>query len=236
MRSYLNSFYAIIFVTGTVLLLASCHKKNDSPEPPPVIIPTTNPIPYSVLVYLITPNDKTFNADYYRAAKACMQNLQTWYKTQLGKTFILNPVVVDTLTALHNTAWFEGNNGDSISGTGTIYSYYNTKFELKQQLGSKFDTTKFVYFAWVVSDFPDETIPRGVAAEGSPNLDGLLSKFPDAWKGADGHALAHAFGLPEPSVVNDQAIMSTGWPKFPNCIFTQDEKDSLSVSPFVQSQ
>jgi len=235
MRNLLISAYTIVFAAGMFFLFNSCSKKHDNQEPL-VIIPTTNPLPYSVLVYLITPTDKTFNPDYYRAAKACIQNLQTWYKAQLGKTFVLNPVVVDTLTGLHNSTWFEGNNGDSISGTGSIHSYYNTKYELQQLLGSRFDTAHFIFFAFVASDFPDETIPRGLAVEGSPNLDGLLSKFPDAYKGADGHALAHAFGLPEPSVVNDQAIMSTGWPKYPNCIFTQDEKDSLSASPFLQSQ
>ena len=93
------------------ILFDSCEKKNDqksSVNKPtaPVINPTVNPIPYSVLVYLVTPTDKTIDYNYYNAAKATMQKLQGWYKTQMGnnKTFVLNPVVVDTLTALHESS------------------------------------------------------------------------------------------------------------------------------------
>jgi len=52
----------------------------------------------------------------------------------------------------------------------------------------------------------------------------------------DAHALAHAFGLPEPAVQTSNGIMSAaGIPKWPNCVFTPAEKDSLNVSPFVQA-
>ena len=50
--------------------LLSCKKEN---EPEPLVIPpTVNPIPYSVLVYLMTPADKAFNPDYYRSAKSTL--------------------------------------------------------------------------------------------------------------------------------------------------------------------
>jgi hypothetical protein len=225
---------ALLCLTFIFLLFSGC-KKHDKEEPL-VITPTVNPIPLSVLVYLITPSDKTFNPDYYRAAKTAILSLQGYYKTQLGtKTFVLNPVVVDTFTAQHNSTWFNSNNGDSISHSGP-YGYFNTKFELQQYLGSKFDTTMYTYFAYVQADFGDETIPRGLAAEGMSNLVGLASKYPDGSTGADGHALGHAFGLPEPATQTANGIMSLGYPSYPNCVFTQAEKDTLNLSPFLQTQ
>jgi len=218
---------------GWFFLFSGCSKKNDSA--PLVINPTVNPIPYSVLVYLVTPTDKSFNSQYYIAARSSMLNLQNWYKTQLGnKTFVLNPVIVDTLTGLHNSSWFSSNNGDSVSGSGSLYAYYNTKYEMKHLLGDKFDTALYTYFVYVAADFPDETIPRGLAAVGLANLTGLSGQFPGSWIGADGHALSHAFGLHEPTTETSNGMMSLGWPNYPNCIFTQAEKDSLSASPFLK--
>src|SRR5215831_18146286 len=125
MRKALIGTYASLLLLGTVILFNSCSKKHDA-EPPLVITPTVHPIPYSVMVYYITPNDKTFNPNYYKAARSSIQNVQNWYKTQLGKTFVLNPVIIDTFTSSHNASWFSSFNGDSISGTGSLYAYYNT--------------------------------------------------------------------------------------------------------------
>jgi len=233
MRVTFKIFYAtFIFAATSVILFQSCKKKNE--QEPLVIIPTVTPLPYSVVAYLITPPDKTFNPDYYRAAKSTIADLQSWYKTQMGnsKTFILNPVILDTLTAIHNSSWFNGNNGDVVYNGTTAYGFYNTKYELQQLLGSAFDTVHHTYFAFVVADFPDETIPRGLAAQGVQNLDGLSGSNPNPWKGGAGHSLGHAFGLPEVAVQNADGIMSAGFLKFPNCVIKPWEKDSLNASPF----
>ena len=83
-----------------------------------------------------------------------MQKLQGYYKTQMGnnKTFVLNPVVVDTLTALHETEWFVVNHGPEISGADH-YQYNNAKHEMKELLGSKFDTTLYTYFVLIPAPF-----------------------------------------------------------------------------------
>ena len=165
MRSLLMRTSLRVFCIA--LLFSSCKKKNE--QEPLVIVPTVNPIPYSVVAYLITPADKTFNADYYRAAKSTLVELQGWYKTQMAnnKTFVLNSVVLDTITALHNSSWFNKNNGDSINHGTANYPFNNTKYELKKLLGSKFDTTTYVYSSFVdVPNFSDVTIPRGIAVVG----------------------------------------------------------------------
>jgi len=233
MKSLLRGISVFTLLFAFVLLFSNCKKNKD--EEPLVITPTVNPIPYSVLVYLLTPNDKTFNPDYYRMARSAILDLQGWYKTHMeGKTFTLNPVIVDTITGSHSSSWYTSNNGDSISH-GSPSGFYNTKFDMKQLLGSKFDTTLYTYFVYVATDFPDETIPKGIAVEGSSNLDGLLGSGPGVYLGADGHALGHAFGLPEVAVPNPDGIMSNGWPKYPNCVLKPFEKDSLNASPFFKA-
>jgi hypothetical protein len=58
----------------------------------------------------------------------------------------------------------------------------------------RLSTTFFVYCP---SDFPDQTIPRGLAVEGTNNLEGLMGTSSNFFIGMDTHVLAHAFGLPE---------------------------------------
>jgi len=231
MKNVLASTY-ISILCGMFFTFTSCSKHRSEPL---VINPTVSPIPYSVLVYLITPTDKSFSPDYYRGVKSCALSLQSWYKSQMGnKTFLLNPVVVDTLTGLHSSSWYNGDNGLPVGGDGP---YYNTLYEMQQLLGAKFNTTNYTYFVFVAADFPDETIPRGLAVEGLENIVGLTSKSPNFSLGSSAHALGHAFGLPEPGgVENPQAIMSTGYPHYPNCNFTQTEKDSLNATPFFHIQ
>jgi hypothetical protein len=233
MKSLSAGIYVLIFLNGTFILFDSCQKKNDI-QPPPVINPTVNPIPYSVLVYLITPTDKKVDYNYYNAAKTTLQKLQDWYKTQMGnnKTFVLNPVVVDTLTGLHESNWYNTNHGLAISGDD--YAYYNIKYEMKQLLGSKFDTSLYTYHVFVATSIPDETIPAGLAVAGSDILGSVATSNYSI--GIEAHALAHALGLPEPAVPTSNGIMSGGVPKWPNCIFTQEEKDFLNASPFLKVQ
>jgi hypothetical protein len=235
MKKSVGIFCAFTFVASCILFTEGCKKKNE--QEPLVIIPTVNPIPYSVVAYFITPTDKSFNPDYYRGARSAMIDLQGWYKNQMGgKTFTLNPVILDTLTGLHSSSWFNSNNGDSLYNGTVAYGFYNSKYELKQLLGSKYDSAHNDYIVFVQADFPDETVPRGFAAEGLQNLEGLSSSYPDSWRGGAGHALGHSFGLPEVAVENKDGIMSAGFPKYPACVLQPWEKDSLNASPFFKVQ
>jgi hypothetical protein len=222
---------AVSILIVIVVFFSGCSKHKT--EEPLVIIPTVNPIAHSVLFYLITPTDKSFNPQYYKGAKAAALSMQNWYFSQMGnRTFVLNPVVIDTLTGSHVSTWYNSDNGPAVRGNSNLYAYYNTLYELHQLLGAKFDSTNLIYFAYVAADFPDETIPRGLAAEGLSNIKNISGTNPNSAIGAGCHALGHAFGLPEVYVTNPQALMSTGFPLYPDCILQQPEKDSLNLSPF----
>lgn len=236
----MRSFYAMtcaIFLAGIIFSFTSCSKKNEA-EQLPVINPTVNPIPYSTIVYFIKPTDKTWNADYYRAAKSAMLEIKDWYKQQLGKTFILNPVIIDTLSGLHDAAWYDSNNGngDSAGYAGHAYAYYNIKHELQEVLGARYDTTMYRFFAFVQSDFPEQTLPGSLGVEGETTLDGLTSSTANSWKGSCAHALGHAWGLLDCYPPNADDLMSNGRWNYPNCTIQSAERDLLNMSPFVQGQ
>jgi hypothetical protein len=227
--------FAFTFLMMSFIVLNSCKKNHEEPL---VITPTVNPQPYTVMAYLITPTDQSFNPDYYRGVKAAMLNIQNWYKDQLGdgKTFMLNPIVIDTLSGLHSSSWYDADNGPDISTTEPIHAYYNVKYEMKQLLGANFDTVHHVYFAFVAAPFNDQTIPRGLAAEGLDNVQRISGDKPDQWRGAAAHSLGHAFGLEETPVQDTDALLSYGYKKYPNCLLRPFEKDSLNASPFFTQQ
>jgi hypothetical protein len=235
MRTLLASAYASVFFAGIFFLLTSCSKKNET-ERLPVIDPTGSPIPYSTMVYLIKPTDRTWNATYYNAAKSAMLELKDWYRKQLGKTFTLNPVIIDTLSGLHDAIWYDSNNGDSLGYAGDAHAYFNIKYELKQLLGARYDTTRYRYFAFVDSDFPEQTLPGSLGVEGQIALEGLTGSNATSWKGSSAHALGHAFGLFDCNPPNADDLMSNGRWKYPNCTILTAEKDSLNISPFVQGE
>ena len=92
---------------------------------------------------------------------------------------------------IHDAIWYDSYNGDSLGYTGDAHAYYNIKFELKNLLGAKYDTTTYRYFAFVESDFPEQTLPGSLGVEGETTLDGLTSTNANGWKGSCAHALGH---------------------------------------------
>lgn len=232
MRIVTASTCTSIFLAATIVLLTNCTKNSEGEEPLPVINPTTNPIPFSTLIYLIKPTDKSWNASYYNAAKSSILEIKDWYQGQLGKTFILNPVIIDTLSGSHDALWYDSNHGDSVAGDA--HAYFNIRSELKQLLGVRYDTTMYRFFAFVQADFPEQTLPGSLGVEGETTLEGLTGSNAKSWKGSCAHALGHAFGLKDRNPPNATALMSDGRWKYPSCTISQAEKDSLNLLPFLQ--
>jgi hypothetical protein len=76
----------------------------------------------------------------------------------------------------------------------------------------------------ICRQFPDANYSKSLAVAGSNNLDGLVDKV-NSFTGMDAHALAHAFGLPEPAVQTSNGIMSAaGIPKWPNVYLRLQKK------------
>lgn len=199
-----------------------------------------NPIENTLVGYLITPKDNKFNAAYYNAVFSATLNLQSWYKSQMGnnKTFALNKLVIDTVTGLHDSIWYNNYNG-SYSGTDPrYYGFYNTYYEVQQILGNRFNTSKYTYFVFVAAPGGGAGA-KGFCAFGDQDLKGLLginseNLNPNRWIGGDGHELGHAFGLQHPSNQNGLALMWTGYLTYPNCILQQEDKNILNANPIFK--
>lgn len=199
-----------------------------------------NPITHSVLPYLITPTDRPFHKGYYESVRVTTLKLQDWYKSAMGnnKTFMVNPLVVTTLSGLHEADWYNSYNGPSSGTDPRFYAFYNTYSEMQQLLGNKFSPGKYVYLVYVAAPGGGAGIP-GFCAMGDQDLAGLLGDNPEnpnvnRWVGGAGHELGHAFGLPHPANQNSQALMWTGYLTFPNCILQSDDRDILNNSNYFK--
>ncbi len=201
---------------------------------------TISPIDKSVVVYLITPKDKKFNPAYFEAVKTCMINLQTWYKVQMGnnKTFVLNPIIVDTLTGRQDSIWYNSYNGSFSGSDPRFYGYFNAFEEMRLSLGNRFDRSKNVFVVFVAAPGGGAG-SKGFCAMGDQDLKGLLginteNTNKNRWIGGIGHEVGHAFDLPHPNNQNPQAIMWSGYSNYPNCILQDSDRTILNASPFIR--
>ncbi len=233
--SSFNTAYANYTAPGTytVKLVVANGTQKDSIERQVEI----SPVKYKVRIFLVTPRGQTLNNDYVNAIKMCALNLQSWYKSQMaGKTFSLTDAVVETVNSQNDYAWFNQYNG-TISGTDPrYYGWYNTLNDIKNIVGSSFDSPFYINIVYVAAFF-EGAGGQNYAALGDADLKGLLGQSSEPvnrWIGGSGHEWGHAFGLPHPPSA-DNSLMWTGYTIYPSTFLRQDDKDKLNVSKFFNA-
>lgn len=193
---------------------------------------------YVRMVYLVSSN-KLPNQDFANAIEATLQNIQAWYRIQLGGfTFNLHPEGVKIFKVDVDSKYFKNfPNGNDQAAWGVR----NCEAIAKRFSGARFlDPTSI----WVV--YSDSNEWGGQGGSGftcmpEEDLYGLIGKNTtnlniNRWVGGAAHELGHAFGLPHPNdhVQTNKALMSFGWHSdYPaNTFLLEEDKDKLRNSPF----
>jgi hypothetical protein len=222
-----NKWMGILFLWIWVAMPLSTFSQN-----------TQEFVPKSVrFVYLVS-SDRAENPAYTAAIQMAALNIQTWYKKQLGTTFLINNPVVEIAYSNKNATWFYANpNGNNPDNWG----YNNTYDEVHRLLNTQFNDPDFI---WVIySDGPGNSGRggSGVCIMPEDDLLGLTGQHPEQkeinrWIAGLGHEIGHAFGLSHPADTKKDAdaIMWTGiYGKYPDqCYLTTQDKDILNQSPF----
>jgi len=186
-----------------------------------------------VRVFYLYPNDVPFDPAYPEGIANVMRDAQSFFKDSLGKTFVLNDPVVESVEGVNNQSYYENtpNGGDK---------YWWSVTNMQQELMDRFDL-KNPDQRWLIVG---EISAEGDGAGGGASPGWLLLPGHDAdggagypadtarWVGGMVHELGHGFGLPDASST-DGTCMSASFYEFPNCIFNDSQKNTMLNGPYA---
>ena len=201
-----------------------------------------------VRVLYVVPQDRAFRSDYAVAVEKALTDLQSWYRTQLtGRTFSLFNSQPETCRLLRPADYYARDTWSKV--LTDVQSCAPVSY------GSS-------GFAWVLYVDVLHTCnapgrlgagTTGITMMPRQDLDGLIGArvIDDCgmeWRqpiaryiGGAGHELGHALGLDHPpgcdqgrSSCDHNALMWTGYARYPNTYLREDDRRILLASPFIR--
>jgi hypothetical protein len=205
----------------------------------PTVVPTTAPttaptqapgVPpqRTVRVFWLRPNDVPYDQTVVDGIGNVMREVQRFYFQEIGQTFHLNDPIVEVCTGDHNRNWYETDT--SITTDPYWISVYNGAAELKRKYGLQDYDPRWV----IIEEISAEGNGAGGGGgghwvllskhdvDGAAGINGAMGR----WYGGMAHEMGHAFGLPD-STYTDGTPMSASFYDYPNCHFTQSQKDGM---------
>ena len=209
------------------------------------------------IIYLV-PSDRSENPAYKQALADAVRHAQDWYRAELGtgKTFRVHDPAVEVYQTSHEADWYSTNpNGEMV-----VQFWNNVLSDAFPLTGGMFDDpdNQWMYYidAHAVCGQYSGAGTNGVVVIHANDLLGLVGKPeipkcpnetasypPCRFVGGLGHELGHGLGLPHPpecedndgaSICDSDALMWLGYLTYPNTHFRDADKDSLSMSPFIE--
>ena len=188
----------------------------------------------TVRVFWLKPTDKAFDQAYPDGIAGVMRESQSFYKKALGKTFTLNDPVVEVVNGKHDTNWYITNNCTGSDHYACVI--FNMQSELMQTFGLTTPDPRWLMVAEASAEEVGKSggggQPGWVLLSGH-DADGAAGKTEPMprWYGGMVHELGHAFGLPD-ATSTDGTCMSASFYGYPNCVFSQTQKDGMLNGPY----
>ncbi|MDX3224914.1 hypothetical protein [Streptomyces sp. ME19-01-6] len=187
----------------------------------------------TVRVFWLKPTDVTLDQRYPDGITGVMKEAQRFYRQELGVTFKLNTPAVEVVNGDHNRAWYENTrNGDD----PYWWVVFNMQQELLAKLGLRAPDPRWLCVGEISAEAQGVSgggggggwvILSGHDADGAAGTNGNMNR----WYGGMVHELGHAFGLPD-STSTDGTPMSASFYNYPNCHFSQAQKNGIRNGPY----
>ncbi len=187
----------------------------------------------TVRVFWLRPSDVTYDQRYPDGITGVMQEAQRFYRQELGVTFTLNTPAVEVVNGDHDRAWYENTqNGDD----PYWWVVFNMQQELLAKLALRAPDSRWLCVGEISAEKQNVSgggggggwvILSGHDADGAAGINGAMNR----WYGGMVHELGHAFGLPD-STSTDGTPMSASLYDYPNCHFSQTQKNGILNGPY----
>ncbi|WP_055479929.1 cellulose-binding domain-containing protein [Sphaerimonospora mesophila] len=204
-----------------------------SPSPSPSASPSSGPPPVrTVRVFWLKPSDVAYDQRYPDGIADVMREAQRFFKQQLGKTFTLNGPVVEVVNGDRPRSWYENT---PRCGEKYWWAVCNMQEELRRKFGLGAPDSRWINVGEVSAEGDGAgggggngwVILSGHDADGAAGINGPMNR----WYGGMVHELGHAFGLPD-ATSTDGTCMSASFYAYPNCQFSQAQKDRILNGPY----
>ena len=182
-------------------------------------------------VFWLRPSDVAFDQKYPDGIGKVVLEAQRYYQQELGKTFKVNPQIVETVVGEHPKAWYES----TANGSDNYWwSVFNMRDELVRRFSLKNPDSRWMIVGEVSAEGPGAGGGGNVGwvmlcqhdADGAVGIGGTINR----WYGGMVHELGHAFGLPDASS-SDGTPMSAALYDYPNTHFSAAQKQSILSGP-----
>ncbi|MBI1885672.1 MAG: hypothetical protein HYS09_05085 [Chloroflexi bacterium] len=208
---------------------------------------------YRVKVFYFHPNDYQPETAYIDQIDPSVETVQQWFGSQVGRTFVVSPVVV--VRGDHDSGWYKC----SPQRCDGLAVWFNVLTELRDRGYADYcqDHAVMVFVASAISfnggaacGEPYTAQVGGISMNPETVFDPMLGRCdpshwscdPDVQRGLIAHELGHALTLPHPKDCGvsypdycQQTVM-WGWTGFPNVglldLEFAPEKQTLAGSPF----
>ncbi|MCF6473806.1 cellulose-binding protein, partial [Nonomuraea sp. MG754425] len=186
----------------------------------------------TVRVFWLKPSDVAYDQRYPDGVAKVMQEAQRFFGRQLGKTFTLNDPIVEVVNGDQPRSWYENTPN---CGEKYWWSVCNMQAELRRKFGLGAPDRRWVNVGEVSAEGEGAgggggngwVILSGHDADGAAGINGPMNR----WYGGMVHELGHAFGLPD-ATSTDGTCMSASFYSYPNCTFSQAQKNGILNGPY----
>jgi hypothetical protein len=194
--------------------------------------PAGDPPAKTVRVLWLRPSDVPFDQRYPDGIGRVVVEAQKYYRQELGRTFTLNPQIVEVVVGDHVKSWYE----NTPNGPDRYWwSVFNMQNELMRKKGLRSPDSRWLLVGEISAEGPGAGGGGGNGwvilcrhdADGAAGIGGPMNR----WYGGMVHELGHAFGLPD-STSTDGTPMSASFYDYPNTHFSQAQKTAILNGPY----
>jgi hypothetical protein len=183
------------------------------------------PAEKTLRVFYVHPTDVPLDQRFPDGIAEVILEAQSYYLAELGVTFRVNDPIVEVVAGERDASYYETN---PVGGDSYWYTAENMRNELMRRFDLRAPDSRWKLIG-IVSSPGNGGGGSGwvmLTKHDADGAAGLRNEPMSRWWGGMVHEMGHMFGLPD-SQSTDGTPMSASFYEYPNCHFSESQKNSM---------